>query len=613
MLPVDSQFEITRPLSSARRDSSQLVIPSTSASNTPPQTFSPIRGDKPAQSADMSNYKIVLGYDFGTTFSGASYAYCQNEEILDVQRWPQKKQLGYPKVPTVLLYEKGSPPKLVDWGHGARKLYAKPGAAKKYDLLTGFKLNLDENLDRPSVIHGIPVATAIADYLSCLHKHVVQELGKQFARNYTPEQFRYCLTVPAMWSDRAKAKMRTAAIEAGLIASSDPLDRLMITSEPEAGAIYCEKYCQEANMVPGDRFMICDAGGGTVDLIVFEIEEPNEKNSRLKEITKGMGESCGSIFLDQRFQALLEEKLGSELERLPPSSLNQMMDNFIDTIKPEFDGVESEEHYLALPASIDLDVLSSRGVEYEDDVLVISGEELKYKVFDPVVNNVIDLIRIQLDQVEGNPLKTIFLVGGFGSSGYLYNKVKATFEPEVSQILYPSRAALAIVRGAVLAGLHPQPISTRISRRTYGINAGLPFDLLLDSPNTRFVRPDGSVRCITRFLPFAHKGDAIPVDQCIREQMYIYYNSIYSTDLRLYATEEDQEPRYYDQPGVKQVAAIEIPIPILPGVERGQRVGYEVRMYFGRNEIRMEAEFPGGNVFAVNCDFDALDIRNTSS
>jgi hypothetical protein len=189
----------------------------------------------------------------------------------------------------------------------------------------------------------------------------------------------------------------------------------------------------------------------------------------------------------------------------------------------------------------------------------------------------IDLIRIQLDQVEGKPLKTIFLVGGFGSSGYLYNRVKAIFEPEVSQVLYPSRAALAIVRGAVLAGLHPQPISSRISRRTYGINAGLPFDKLLDPPSTRFVRPDGSVRCITRFLSFARKGDAIPVDQCIREQMYIYYNSIYSTDLRLYATEEDQEPRWYDQPGVKQVAAIEIPIPALPGVERGQRVGYEVR------------------------------------
>lgn len=52
-----------------------------------------------------------------------------------------------------------------------------------------------------------------------------------------------------------------------------------------------------------------------------------------------MGESCGSVFLDQRFQALLQEKLGSELERLPASSLNQMMENFIDTIKVSYERV----------------------------------------------------------------------------------------------------------------------------------------------------------------------------------------------------------------------------------------------------------------------------------
>jgi hypothetical protein len=182
-----------------------------------------------------------------------------------------------------------------------------------------------------------------------------------------------------------------------------------------------------------------------------------------------------------------------------------------------------------------------------------------------------------LDQVTGKPLNTIFLVGGFGSSSYLYDRVRTTFQHQIPQILYPARASLAIVRGAVHYGLHPQPISSRILRRTYGINAGLPFDELYDPPSSRFVRPDGSVRCVTRFLTFACKGDAIRVDQCIREQMYIYYNTIYSTDLRLYATENPDEPRWYNQAGVQQIAAIEIPIPHMPGVERGQRVNYEVR------------------------------------
>lgn len=55
--------------------------------------------------------------------------------------------------------------------------------------------------------------------------------------------------------------MRDAAIKAGLIDENDHRDRLMLISEPEAAALYCEKKCDQFNLRHGDRFMICDAGG----------------------------------------------------------------------------------------------------------------------------------------------------------------------------------------------------------------------------------------------------------------------------------------------------------------------------------------------------------------
>lgn len=64
-----------------------------------------------------------------------------------------------------------------------------------------------------------------------------------------------------MWSDKAKATMREAAIMAGLIKEDDHRDRLMLISEPEAAALYCEKKCDQFNLKHNDRFMICDAGG----------------------------------------------------------------------------------------------------------------------------------------------------------------------------------------------------------------------------------------------------------------------------------------------------------------------------------------------------------------
>ena len=86
-------------------------------------------------------------------------------------------------------------------------------------------------------------------------------MSRGIARDFRQDSFRYCLTVPAMWSDRAKALMRESAIRAGLIKEADHRDRLMLISEPEAAAIYCERKCEQFNLKGGDKFMICDAGG----------------------------------------------------------------------------------------------------------------------------------------------------------------------------------------------------------------------------------------------------------------------------------------------------------------------------------------------------------------
>lgn len=227
---------------------------------------------------------------------------------------------------------------------------------------------------------------AITDYLAALHTHAMQEITRGFAKNYHPDTFRYCLTVPALWSDKAKHIMRQAAVKAGLIQPSDPSDRLVLVSEPEAAALYCQE-AMDVQLCKGDRILICDAGGGTVDLIIFQVQEQRQ---HLKEITKGIGESCGSVFLDERYKDLLHERLGAQvLEDLPAREMNDLMDQFIDNIKPEFDGVD--DHYVTLPRSIDLDALPRE--EYLDEgTMKLSAEELKAKVFDPVVEKVASII-----------------------------------------------------------------------------------------------------------------------------------------------------------------------------------------------------------------------------
>jgi hypothetical protein len=60
----------------------------------------------------------------------------------------------------------------------------------------------------------------------------------------------------------------------------------------------------------GKKFVVCDAGGGTVDLITYEIARLNKLE--LKEMTEGTGGKCGSSILNQRFRRYLKRTHGEE-------------------------------------------------------------------------------------------------------------------------------------------------------------------------------------------------------------------------------------------------------------------------------------------------------------
>ncbi|KAI9271875.1 hypothetical protein BDA99DRAFT_602599 [Phascolomyces articulosus] len=584
----------------------------------------------------FSDYKVIIAYDLGTTYSGVSYTFTHltPTEVFDIQNWPHKDGNYYPRVPTQSVYprcnqqQQTQSPKqatLSEWGHGAMKAMLKPGATKHNVLLSQFKLNLDESLKRPPLENGLPPVQAISDYLSKLHKHALQELSCSFVSNYHPDAFRYCFTVPAVWSDKAKQTMRQAAINAGLITPSDPPDRLTLISEPEAAAIYCEEtMAEQVQLKHSDRFMVCDAGGGTVDLIVFQIKyvedgkttggnSSRRKKRQLKEVTRSTGESCGSVFLDRRFQELLKKKLGSKvMNKITEREMYGMVKSFINSIKPEFNGVD--DHFVELPRSVKLKELPVQLRDLDDGcldggMLKLSCKELKNQVFDPVIDNVLSLIEKQYQQIPDGRLNFLFLVGGFGSSRYLYQRVQNEFHGiKSNHIICPAeRAALAVVRGAAYFGVHPRTVVSRVSRRTYGTSCSKEFKEGIDPYSRRIVRPDGRIRCKGRFDTFVKKNVEVPVDHCVTEEYYIYYNKNQYMSLDIYATENDTIPRYIDDVGVQCITDISIPIPEMKDVKKDEKIDCKISMYFGTTEIRIEAIFQTGKKFVNYGGFDAVD------
>jgi molecular chaperone DnaK (HSP70) len=187
----------------------------------------------------------------------------------------------------------------------------------------------------PELPEGMTVLKVISDYLKDFHKNICNEMqGALGARDFDKKkaQFRYCLTVPAMWTDRAKTIMREAAIQAGIIDREDHPDRLILIGEPESAALYSEKMKGGITIKSGETLMICDAGGGTIDLTTFKKTIEGESKS-FQEITEGYGNSCGSAQLDLNLKNYILRMTKSRPIPITEKAMDELLDHFQKQVK----------------------------------------------------------------------------------------------------------------------------------------------------------------------------------------------------------------------------------------------------------------------------------------
>ena len=114
----------------------------------------------------------------------------------------------------------------------------------------------------------------------------------------------------------------------------------------------------------GDTFVLCDAGGGTVDLISYRITQVSPF-LRVEEAAIGSGDKCGATYVDKEFLAWLEKKLGSPaFKQIPQAKTrhgSQLMNSF-ETAKMHFTG-NSEEIQISLPRGCGIEDDEENGIE----------------------------------------------------------------------------------------------------------------------------------------------------------------------------------------------------------------------------------------------------------
>lgn len=233
------------------------------------------------------------------------------------------------QIPTLSLYDQRLHEQKL-WGTDAYQNYYSSENSGK--LLTRFKLFLNElNFEGFDELTAI---NAIASYLKALHENILQTMAK---KNGKDTLYRYCLTVPTIWSDRTKKSMRDAAVLAGIIKADDHPCRLMLVNEPEAAAMFYTKdpfFVKNFPAKPSIRALVCDAGGGTVDMATYNlVKEPNGNGYAINEVTPGSGGICGASFLDDNFRMLIKKKCYDMDLRITDHDMEQMVNQFATKIK----------------------------------------------------------------------------------------------------------------------------------------------------------------------------------------------------------------------------------------------------------------------------------------
>jgi hypothetical protein len=548
--------------------------------------------------------RVVIAIDFGSSRSGYAYAFLHDRRISRRTAWPDQA-FHYPKTSTNLLCEPSGA--VTAWGYTARKEMARLRRERRhhgYSHVTGFKVALRKG--RPSV-HGpvfrvgartFQVVKLVADYLRQLKDFALHELQGGTSGLLKEHDVRWCLTIPAIWTDAEKRWMRVAAEQAGMVAPGAEPSRLRMALEPEAAALYCleQELGADPNLSqlkPGTRFMIVDAGGGTVDITVHEVDADGPA---LKEVIPGAGSMHGAMQVDAGFREFLETRLGADVvERFrneEPYAHVKLMDeweqakcNYRPGTAMTFVPLATElyrllrDHY---PAVLERLRTSQNG---DEDALHLDEATME-GIFAPTLAGVVDTVKRQFERLGDVNCHYLFLVGGFANSVLLQQRIRKAFADRVLKIIIPPDPGAAVLTGAVSYGLDPSRIRARRARMTYGLRVMAPFEEGVDPEAKRRRSAEQKVPlCRDRFHAFVHAGDAVTVNHEVLHNFQPTRANQTEWTAVFYASAK-KAVRYTDEAEVHEIGKLMVRMPDTTG---GLKRKIQVAMRFGRAEIEVRA------------------------
>ncbi|KAI9891436.1 MAG: hypothetical protein M1814_002755 [Vezdaea aestivalis] len=573
---------------------------------------------------EKEKQRMVIAIDYGTTYTGVAYCdgFSQRLDSIElISDWPgYRRNVTDEKVPSQIAYGSFEGPDGIKtdrlWGNLI-------GPELQSDRYVWTKLLLDQDQDQEEPLHNMlqklflftagtsqgvvapkdPSADAAAtspspnkptrqpllvvtDFLTEVRKFVFQTMEERLGKVlFQTTDVEIVFTVPAVWSERARELTHRAVSNAAFGRSQNQSSntKISIVTEPEAAAVYTMKSIKESvggsSLQVGDHFILCDAGGGTVDLLSYRIKNLDPR-FQIEEAAVGTGDKCGSTFVDRAFLKWLRNKIGdSAFENIPPNKVQEgsKIRREFEAIKHHFDGSVSDQ-YITVPREAKVKDDLAKGIE--DGDITITSEDLA-EMFKFTVDRTIELISGQMTEMQGRgrTVKSVFLVGGFGKSTYLFRQIQTFLKARDVEVLRPKHPWSAVVRGACLQGLDSDTepfVSGRVCRLHYGCSLTAPFSVFLHQEKHSIIDPvTGEKKAVGNMSWMMKKGAEIstvsaPV-MTISSSKTFNLSGPFTCVVELFSCSKDIPPSLAVDSGVDRICTLNVDMSSVPR-EKFQRL-----------------------------------------
>ncbi|XP_045204913.2 heat shock 70 kDa protein 12A-like isoform X1 [Mercenaria mercenaria] len=585
----------------------------------------------PVRAGALKQRLLVGAIDFGTTYSGYAFQRRKHFESDPLQKiiannWSSSSAQVSHKTPSCILFDKEK--QFHSFGHDAEQKYnevAGDGEHWNWYFFKRFKMLLykDEALTRETILQddkglNMPAMTVFTASIKYLKDHMIKTC-EAVKIDVRPEDIHWVITVPAIWTDSAKQFMREAAINAEI-----HTDKISLSLEPEAASLFCRylpvervagvKQTEIRSFSIGEKYMILDCGGGTVDMTVHEIQE----DSTLRELAKANGGEFGGTLVDKKFIELLNDVFGPDVmeviqQRFKDDYLDLMQNFEIKKRKVSQDlkGVEKfqipvsitdtykELNNIAIENSTGISDRLKNKIMFKNNQMRVNAEVVK-DLFTDVCDQISSIAKEFFQSVSSHRIEKILMVGGFSDSPMLQENVRKTF-PRI-RVIIPEEAGLAVLKGAVLFGHNPKMITARVCKYSYGIRAFKHFEPGIDPPDKRVVQGD-IVLCKDYFSKHATVGHEYKTEEKVYTQEYVPSDASGSRMEVWVYTSPRRHPLYVDEEESRKIGEISVPLHDATGKDNPVVVQFE----FGNTELKVKVkETKTGQV--KEADFDLLRI-----